>query len=200
MSMAKISGLLDKADKMGWFFLDEHTFENDQRVWNSSLEIEKLKISDEKLRWSRADWYSLFVIPLSKVLEKRGINKSEIFVYLKFVDQMSISDISSIFKTSSYLIASELLYFLMKDSSALDCECSISGSQVSLSILDEKFEQPDYHRGCQKCENIEKTCLKSIYEFKKRVISSNKTYFDHMRQSKLQRKKLKLSRFTSLFS
>ena len=82
MVRSRIKGLLDKADRMGWFIFGQSEYKKARASWVSSLELEPLNLNDETLRWSRAEWYQLFVIPISKEAEKRKPLKFLLLIFI----------------------------------------------------------------------------------------------------------------------
>ena len=143
-----------------------------------NLEVEEQALNDETLRFPKSDWYRLFVIPILNEAEKRKINKSKLFIYLAFVENLAIEDISRLFRVSRYYIVMELIYFLVQDCTPSKCIHSRTSDLVSITILNQKVDPKeasnlDLHlRTCSECQNTQRNILKNMFEYKKSVADS----------------------------
>ena len=206
MTRARVKGLLDKADRMGWFLLGPSDFHRAKSSWRAVLEGEHLDLNEKTLRWTRGDWYRLFVIPLFKEAQKRKKNKEDFFIYLKLVENLSIKDIAEVFSISPYAVVKELFYFLLEDTDITYCKHSRSIELITSTFLDNDNQAADnsvmdsHVEKCSTCKNINNICYKKIYRYKKSISISNREFFEHHQVKDKPRKTLKLFGLSSLFS
>ena len=98
------------------------------------------------------------------------------------------------------------MHFLVKDSDSFECVHSRSSEVISTTVLNEKRHSEetrnlDLHlASCTECQNIQKNCLKNIFEYKKMVVSSQKEFLKRNTPAQSKRGLLGLFGASSLFS
>tara|TARA_B100000925_G_scaffold291479_1_gene279690 strand:- start:15964 stop:16578 length:615 start_codon:yes stop_codon:yes gene_type:complete len=204
MNIGRYRGLKDKAERMTWFLFDEKTFLKVSDKVNSLLEVEQLDICEEVLDWSRADWFEVIVLPIWRELQQINKNKSEVFIYLKFVENLSTYDISKIFKTSPYIVVQSLFYFLLGEKIVDDCYFSRSSEAQLISLLDEKTisnrKESGYLCNCFACQDSRSFALTRIYKYKKSVADSDRAFIEFLKNTRKPKAKVRLFEKLSLFT
>ena len=147
-----------------------------------------------------------YTLDLYKELEKRRLKKSDAFVYLKYADNLTIEEISSIFKLSPYIVVKELFYFLLESNEAKGCSFSRTSNLFYLSLLNEKLKNDelielDRHlTSCEECQKLQKVTMSNMYQYKKRIVTSEKSFGEFCLMDKKPSKKVGFFNSGYLFS